>query len=165
MKIYRADHLKWNNSGRVNPLFDVLTYTTSGQIGISVIARVISRPFGLRKNTPQFVKYSRVLHDIPRRKSIDFLPSGRKFRLLPPIPSGISWDFDPPTPLELPIPSVVGVWIFSGTTHCKWKALDICCALCLLRLIISFVPVSRQNVRSQTKKYSSNGYTVDFKRD
>ena len=49
--------------------------------------------------------------------------------------------------------------------HCKWKALDICGALCILRLIISFVPVSRQNFRSQTKKYSSNGCTVDFKRD
>ena len=49
--------------------------------------------------------------------------------------------------------------------HCKWKAFDICCALCILRLIISFVPVSRQNFRSQTKKYSSNGCTVDFKRD
>ena len=46
--------------------------------------------------------------------------------------------------------------------HCKWKAFDICCALCILRLIISFVPVSRQNFRSQTKKYSSNGCTVDF---
>ena len=55
-----------------------------------------------------------------RRKSIDFLPSGRKFRLLPPIPSGISWDFDPPTPLEFPIPSVVRVWIFSGTTQSKF---------------------------------------------
>ena len=49
--------------------------------------------------------------------------------------------------------------------HCKLKAFDICCALCILRLIISFVPVSRQNFRSQTKKYSSNGCTVDFKRD
>ena len=49
--------------------------------------------------------------------------------------------------------------------HCKWKAFDICCALCILRLIISFVPVSRQNFRSQTKKYSSNDCTVDFKRD
>ena len=46
--------------------------------------------------------------------------------------------------------------------HHKWKAFDICCALCMLRLIISFVPVSRQNFRSQTKKYSSNGCTVDF---
>ena len=27
-----------------------------------------------------------------------------------------SWVFDPPTPSEFPIPSVVGVWIFSGTT-------------------------------------------------
>ena len=28
-----------------------------------------------------------------------------------------------PTPLECPIPSVVGVWIFSGTTHFKNKLL------------------------------------------
>ena len=46
--------------------------------------------------------------------------------------------------------------------HCKWKAFDICCTLCILRLIISFVPVSRQNFRSQTMKYSSNGCTVHF---
>ena len=46
--------------------------------------------------------------------------------------------------------------------HCKRKAFDICCALCVLRLIISFVLVSRQNFRSQTKKYTSNGCNVDF---
>ena len=34
-----------------------------------------------------------------------FFLRDRKFRLLPP------------TPLEFPIPSVVGVWIFSGNTH------------------------------------------------
>ena len=34
-----------------------------------------------------------------------------------PLPSGISWASDLPTPLEFPIPSVVGVWIFSGTTQ------------------------------------------------
>ena len=34
-----------------------------------------------------------------------------------PLPSGISWASDPPTLLEFPIPSVVGVWIFSGTTQ------------------------------------------------
>ena len=45
---------------------------------------------------------------------------------------------------------------------CKWKAFNICCALRILRLIISFVLVSRQNFRCQTKKYSSNGCTVDF---
>ena len=49
--------------------------------------------------------------------------------------------------------------------HCKWKTFDICCALCILRLIISFVLVSRQNFRRQEKKYSSNSCTVDFKRD
>ena len=47
----------------------------------------------------------------------------------------------------------------------QMKAFDICCALCILRLIISIVPVSRQNFRSETKKYSSNGCSVDFKRD
>ena len=46
--------------------------------------------------------------------------------------------------------------------HCKWKAFDICCTLCILRLIISFALVSRQNFRSQTMKYSSNGCTVHF---
>ena len=46
--------------------------------------------------------------------------------------------------------------------HCKWKAFDICCTLCILRLIISFALVSRQNFRSQTMKYSSNGCTVYF---
>ena len=46
--------------------------------------------------------------------------------------------------------------------HRKWKAFDICCALCVLGLIIPFVLISRQNFRSQTKKYSSNGCTVDF---
>ena len=35
----------------------------------------------------------------------------------PPPLSGNSWAFDPPTPPEFPIPSVGGVWIFSGTTH------------------------------------------------
>ena len=35
------------------------------------------------------------------------------------LPSGISWASDPSTSLEFPIPSMVGVWIFSGTcTHC-----------------------------------------------
>ena len=36
----------------------------------------------------------------------DFLSS------ITPLPSGISWASDPPS--EFPIPSVVGVWIFSG---------------------------------------------------
>ena len=37
-----------------------------------------------------------------------------------PLPSGISWACDPPPPpWKFPIPSVVGVWIFSGTTHCR----------------------------------------------
>ena len=48
-------------------------------------------------------------------------PSGSLSNHSPLLPSGISWAIDPPpppTPLEFPIPSVVGVWIFSGTTHC-----------------------------------------------
>ena len=34
-----------------------------------------------------------------------------------PLPSGISWASDLPTPSKFPIPSMVGVWIFSGTTQ------------------------------------------------
>ena len=33
------------------------------------------------------------------------------------LPSGISWASDLPTPSKFPIPSMVGVWIFSGTTQ------------------------------------------------
>ena len=44
-------------------------------------------------------------------------PSGNLSNHSPLRPSGISWAIDPPTPLEFPIPSVVGVWIFSGTTQ------------------------------------------------
>ena len=34
-----------------------------------------------------------------------------------PLPSGISWASDLPIPSKFPIPSMVGVWIFSGTTR------------------------------------------------
>ena len=34
----------------------------------------------------------------------------------PPAPSGFSWAFDPPTPLEIPIPSVGGMDIFWNHT-------------------------------------------------
>ena len=34
-----------------------------------------------------------------------------------PISSGISWASDLPTPYKFPIPSMVGVWIFFGTTQ------------------------------------------------
>ena len=38
------------------------------------------------------------------------------------LPSGISWASDLPTPYKFPIPSMVGVWIFSGTTqYIFWK--------------------------------------------
>ena len=44
---------------------------------------------------------------------------GKWFYCPTPLPSGISWASDPPTSLEFPIPSMVGVWLFSGTcTHC-----------------------------------------------
>ena len=34
-----------------------------------------------------------------------------------PLPSGFSWASDLPNPSKFPIPSMVGVWIFSGTTQ------------------------------------------------
>ena len=51
-------------------------------------------------------------------------PSGNLSNHSPLLLSGISWAIDPPTPLEFPIPSVVGVWIFSGTTH-SWDYMDL----------------------------------------
>ena len=49
-----------------------------------------------------------------KRKDIDPLESD--FMVQPPsfleFPGPLT-----PTPLEFPIPSMVGVWIFSGTTH------------------------------------------------
>ena len=54
-----------------------------------------------------------------RSKTKWYCPPGKWFYGPTPLPSGISWASDPPTPLEFPIPSVVGVWIFSGTTHCR----------------------------------------------
>ena len=35
----------------------------------------------------------------------------------PPSPPEFPGPLTPPTPLECPIPSMVGVWIFSGTTQ------------------------------------------------
>ena len=52
-----------------------------------------------------------------RSKTKWYCPPGKWFYGPTPLPSGISWASDPPTLLEFPIPSVVGVWIFSGTTH------------------------------------------------
>ena len=52
-----------------------------------------------------------------RSKTKWYCPPGKWFYGPTPLPSGISWASDPPTPLEFPIPSVVGVWIFSGTTQ------------------------------------------------
>ena len=43
-------------------------------------------------------------------------PSGNLSNHSPLLPSVISLAIDHPTPLEFPIPSQVGVWIFSGTT-------------------------------------------------
>ena len=48
---------------------------------------------------------------------------GKWFYCPTPLPSGISWASDPPTSLEFPIPSMVEVWIFSGTTHCLTAAI------------------------------------------
>ena len=53
------------------------------------------------------------------RKRKWYCPPGKWFYGPTPLRSGISWASDPPTPLEFPIPSVVGVWIFSGTTQCN----------------------------------------------
>ena len=55
-----------------------------------------------------------------RSKTKWYCPPGKWFYGPTPLPSGISWASDPPTPLEFPIPSVVGVWIFSGTTQCHF---------------------------------------------
>ena len=52
-----------------------------------------------------------------RSKTKWYWPPGKWFYGPTPLPSGISWASDPPTPLEFPIPSMVGVWIFSGTTQ------------------------------------------------
>ena len=52
-----------------------------------------------------------------RSKTKWYCPPGKWFYGPTPLRSGISWASDPPTPLEFPVPSVVGVWIFSGTTH------------------------------------------------
>ena len=52
-----------------------------------------------------------------RSKTKWYCPAGKWFYGPTPLPSGISWASGPPTPLEFPIPSMVGVWIFSGTTQ------------------------------------------------
>ena len=61
-----------------------------------------------------------------RSKMKWYWPPGKWFDCPTPLPSGISWVSDPPTPLEFPIPSVVGVWIFSGTTHLGFVILFLC---------------------------------------
>lgn len=45
-------------------------------------------------------------------KSIIFLTIGSEFGLEIPLPFGISWATDLPTTPELPVPSVVGVWVY-----------------------------------------------------
>ena len=61
-----------------------------------------------------------------RSKMKWYCPPGKWFYGPTPLPSGISWASDPPTPLEFPIPSMVGVWISSGTTH-LWKHCTVIC--------------------------------------
>ena len=43
----------------------------------------------------------------------------KQYKLMqhPPPSQDFPRPLTPPTPLEIPIPSVGGVWIFSGTTH------------------------------------------------
>ena len=60
-----------------------------------------------------------------RAKTKWYWPPGKWFYGPAPLPSGISWAFDPPTPLEFPIPSVVGVWIFSRTTQYSGQLLNL----------------------------------------
>ena len=52
-----------------------------------------------------------------RSKTKWYWPLGKWFYCPTPHPSVISWASEPPTPLKFPIHSVVGVWIFSGTTQ------------------------------------------------
>lgn len=51
-------------------------------------------------------------------KSIIFLTIGSEFHLETPLPFGISWAIDLPTTQEFPVPSVVGVWVYT-----IWKQL------------------------------------------
>ena len=41
-----------------------------------------------------------------------------------PLPSAISWAIDLSNPSKFPIPSMVGVWIFSGTIQCILKIVN-----------------------------------------
>ena len=51
------------------------------------------------------------------RTEFEINPLESDFYRPTPLPSGISWASDLPTPYKFPIPSMVGVWIFSGTTQ------------------------------------------------
>ena len=51
------------------------------------------------------------------RKRNDIAPQESDFMVQPPSFREFPGPLTLPTPLEFPIPSVVGVWIFSGTTQ------------------------------------------------
>ena len=53
------------NGGIINPLFDGLTYNTSGHFAH---CSYFPRPYGARKNTTQLTKYPRVLYVRPTNK-------------------------------------------------------------------------------------------------
>ena len=76
------------------------------------------------------------------RKRNDIDPPGKWFYGPTPLPSQISWASDRPIPLEFPIRSVVGVWIFSGTTH----YIDLCDSRCLLAKGIEKKPHITQTI-------------------
>ena len=54
------------------------------------------------------------------RKRNDIDPLESDLIVQPSSPLEFPGSLTPPTPLEFPIPSMVGVWIFSGTTHFDW---------------------------------------------
>ena len=56
---------EWRNGGIINPLFDGLTYNTSGHFAH---CSYFSSPYGARKNTTQLAKYPRVLYVKPSNK-------------------------------------------------------------------------------------------------
>ena len=49
---------EWRNGGIINPIFDGLTYNTSGHFALH--CSYFPRPYGARKNTTQLAKYPRV---------------------------------------------------------------------------------------------------------
>ena len=72
------------------------------------------------------VQFQKISRPLPRREfqlGNDTAPLESDFTVQPPslleFPGPLTPPPPAPTPLEVPIPSVVGVWIFSGTTHFK----------------------------------------------